>query len=192
MSHEPAFCNCGRPAKDFGVCWGAKSLYHHTPETDTQIRDAYKKLRKFGNRRAVPALQVKLGWPKHVISKRAREFGLARTKEKPWSSGRKGFAREVRSPCLTRYLAETSSSRFERTETGIKLKMRRMLISKDTLDSALAEAAPRWGTHSADKTGPGEGSIGNGCFRITIGGSDDPNINVDRLPAPDSLKFPFL
>ena len=37
-----------------------------------------------------------------------------------------------------------------------------------------------------------KGSFGNGCFQITIGGSDDANVDVDRLPSPDSLKFPFL
>jgi hypothetical protein len=37
-----------------------------------------------------------------------------------------------------------------------------------------------------------EGTIGNGGFQITIRGSDDADVNMDRLPSPDSLEFPFL
>jgi hypothetical protein len=37
-----------------------------------------------------------------------------------------------------------------------------------------------------------EGSIGYGCFEISIGGSDDPNVNVDGLISTEALKFPFL
>jgi hypothetical protein len=88
-------CVCGRPLKHTGACRGARRLYRHTSETDALIREAYGKLRKFGNRRALPALRQKLGWPKHVIAKRGRELGLARAKEKPWSAEEKtGWSEE--------------------------------------------------------------------------------------------------
>lgn len=131
---EPVLCQCGRPIKHPGICRGTRRLYHHTPETDALIREAYDKLRRFGNRRAVPALRVKLGWPKHVINKRAREIGLAKTKERPWTTEEKALLEtwsHLALPCIWRKFRQAG---FERTETGIKLKMRRMLITKDALD----------------------------------------------------------
>jgi hypothetical protein len=106
----------------------------HTPETDTLIREAYGKLRNFGNRRALPALRKKLGWPKHVINKRGRELGLARTKEKPWSVEEKTLLEKWAHLTLPRIRLKLQRAGFHRPETGIKLKMRRMLITKDTLD----------------------------------------------------------
>ena len=134
MSNQPAVCRSGRPAKHPGACRGAKRLYHHTPETDALIRDAYVKLRNFGNRRALPALRGKLGWPKHVINKRGRELGLARVKEKPWTSEEKALLDKWAHLSLPRIRLKLRRAGFDRSETGIKLKMRRMLITKDTLD----------------------------------------------------------
>jgi hypothetical protein len=126
--------NCGRPAKHAGVCQGTKRLYHHTAQTDAQIREAYEKLRKFGNRRAVPRLRDTLGWPKHVISKRARELGLPQTKEKSWTAEEKALLEKWAHLGLSCIRHKFHQAGFERSETGIKLKMRRMLITKDALD----------------------------------------------------------
>jgi hypothetical protein len=134
MNNQSAVCRSGRPAKHTGACRGAKRLYHHTPETDALIRDAYVKLRNFGNRRALPALRGKLGWPKHVINKRGRELGLARVKEKPWTSEEKALLDKWAHLSLPRIRLKLRRAGFDRSETGIKLKMRRMLITKDTLD----------------------------------------------------------
>jgi hypothetical protein len=37
-----------------------------------------------------------------------------------------------------------------------------------------------------------EGPVGNRGFQIAIRGSDDANVNADRLSPADSLEFPFL
>ena len=145
MSNQPAVCRSGRPAKHPGACRGAKRLYHHTPETDALIRDAYVKLRNFGNRRAPPALRGKLGWPKHVINKRGRELGLARVKETPWTSEEKALLDKWGHLSLPRIRLKLRRAGFDRSETGIKLKMRRMLITKDTLDyCSPTKIALRW------------------------------------------------
>ncbi|MGH9352414.1 MAG: hypothetical protein ACRD2G_09665, partial [Terriglobia bacterium] len=89
MNNESPVCQCGRPAKDPGACRGVGRIYHHTAETDALIRSAYAKLRNFGNRQALPAVCAKLGWPKHAVNRRGQELGLAKAKEKPWSSEEK-------------------------------------------------------------------------------------------------------
>lgn len=126
-------CQCGRPPMHNGRCRGGKRLYENTPETDKLIREAYEKLRKYGNRRALPVLRSKLGWPKHVIDKRGRELGLARTKEKPWSSEEKVLLEKWAHLSLKRISLKLRRSGFSRTETAIKLKLTRMLLTKDTL-----------------------------------------------------------
>jgi hypothetical protein len=134
MIHEPAFCQSGRQAPHAGINKKTKQFYHHTPETDALIREAYEKLRTFGNRRALPALRQKLGWPKHVLTRRGRELGLSRTKEKPWTAEEKDLLEKWGHLALSRICRKLRQAGFQRTETGIKLKMRRLLITKDTLD----------------------------------------------------------
>jgi hypothetical protein len=114
-------------------CSGKKRLYQDTPEIDNVIRKAYEKLRKYGNRRALPALRAELGWPKHAISKRGRELGLARTREKPWSAEEKVLLEKWAHLTLPRICLKLLRAGFNRTETGIKNKLRRMLLTKDTV-----------------------------------------------------------
>lgn len=117
--------------------------YIHTPKTDALITDAYRKLREYGNRRAVPALQLKLGWPKHAISQRAKAMGLARTKEKPWTDAEEqllerwvGFSLG----CIARKFRQRG---YARSETAINLKVKRLHL-RATADrwtqSAIAKA----------------------------------------------------
>ena len=130
---EPTFQEA-RQTPLAGACGNAKRSYHHTPETDALLREVYEKLRKFGNRRALPALRRKLGWPKHILTRRGRELGLSRTKEKPWSAEEKALLEKWAHLTLARISCKLRQAGFERTETAIKLKMRRLLITKDTLD----------------------------------------------------------
>lgn len=138
MMNESAVCDGGRPVKHAGVCGRAKRLYYHTPQTDAMIREAYGKLRKFGNRRALRAVREKLGWPKHAINRRGRELGLSRakekTKEKPWATEEKVLLEKWAHLTLSRIRLKLQRAGFQRSETGIKLKMRRMLITKETLE----------------------------------------------------------
>lgn len=133
MSNQISICQCSRAARHAGACRGTGRLYHHTPETDTLIRDAYAKLRNFGNRRALPALCAKLGWPKQAINRRGRELGLARIKEKPWSPEEKQLLEKWAHLSLSRIHLKLRQAGFQRSETGIKLKLRRLLIAKDML-----------------------------------------------------------
>ncbi len=134
MMNEPAVCDCGQPAKHAGACRRVKRLYDHTPETDAMIREAYGKLRKFGNRRALRAVGEKLDWPKHAINQRGRELGLSRAKERPWTPEEKALLEKWAHLTLPRICRKLQRAGFRRSETGIKLKMRRMLITKDTLE----------------------------------------------------------
>lgn len=133
MTNQTLICQCGRAAKHAGACRGARRLYHHTPETDALICDAYAKLRNFGNRRALPALRARLGWPKQAINRRGRELGLARIKEKPWSPEEKQLLERWAHLSLPRIVLKLKQAGFHRSETGIKLKLRRMLIVNDVL-----------------------------------------------------------
>ena len=105
--------------------------YVFTDQIDQLIREIYLSHRDAKTRPGIRLLSKKVGMPYWALKKRARELGLARTKELPWSE------RELE--ILARY-AWMSDERIRlklkaagclRTATGIHLKLKRMGFKHD-------------------------------------------------------------
>jgi hypothetical protein len=103
--------------------------YFHSPETDRLIQEAYRQFRVYGNRRAIPLCCRKLGWPGHVVKKRAVSLGLSRTRDAgPWSERELQILEagsHLTDQGLVRRLAAAG---FQRTEAAVHLKLRRLRI----------------------------------------------------------------
>ena len=113
--------------------WNSRRKYTHTDESDTLIRQAYHRWIEYGNRRSIPGVAAKLGWPKYVITKRGRELGLARTKEKPWTPTEEAILEDWGWMSVPRIARRVREAGYKRSETAIHLKMKRMKI-KGNLD----------------------------------------------------------
>ena len=68
----------------------SRRKYIFTDQIDQLIREVYLNHRAAKSRPGIPLLAKKVGMPHWALKKRARELGLARTKELPWSEGGTG------------------------------------------------------------------------------------------------------
>jgi hypothetical protein len=105
--------------------------YHFTEQIDQMIRAVYLER---SNGRALPGLKLlakKLGLPDWALKKRARELGLARTKEKPWSEPELAILARYSWMSNERVRLKLKSAGFMRTVTGIHLKLKRMKFKHD-------------------------------------------------------------
>jgi protein-disulfide isomerase-like protein with CxxC motif len=64
----------------------SRRKYKFTDQIDQLIREIYLNHRDAKTRPGIRALAKKVGMPHWALKKRARELGLARTKELPWSA----------------------------------------------------------------------------------------------------------
>src|SRR5437899_761823 len=116
-------------ATDKGVRRGRKYLF--TAQIDQRIRELYLSHPNAKPRPAIRQLAEQVGIPHWALKMRARELGLARTKEKPWS--------EAELAILARYAwmsdehirLKLKASGYAHTVTGIHLKLRRMRFKSD-------------------------------------------------------------
>jgi hypothetical protein len=69
--------------------------------------------------------------PHWVLKKRARELGLARTKELPWSEAELAILSQYAWMSDERIRLKLKASGFARTVTGIHLKLKRMRFKHD-------------------------------------------------------------
>ena len=105
--------------------------YVFTAQIDQRIREIYLSHPNAKTRPGIRQLAEQVGIPHWALKKRARELGLARTKEKPWS--------EAELTILARYAwmsdehirLKLKASGYVRTVTGIHMKLRRMRFKSD-------------------------------------------------------------
>ena len=105
--------------------------YNFTDQIDQRIREIYQNHPDAKTRPGIRLLAKKVGMPHWALKKRARELGLARTKERPWS--------EPELDILTRYAwmsderirLKLKAAGYARTVTGIHLKLKRMRFKED-------------------------------------------------------------
>lgn len=105
--------------------------YAFTAQIDQRIREIYLYHPSAKSRPGIRKLADQVGIPHWALKKRARELGLARTKESPWS--------EAELAILARYAwmsdehirLKLKASGYDRTVTGIHLKLRRMRFKSD-------------------------------------------------------------
>lgn len=149
--------------------------YHLSEQIDQMIRAAYLER---GKSRALPGLKLlakKLGLPHWALKKRARQLGLVRTKEKPWSEPELEILARCSWMSDERIRLKLKSAGFSRTTTAIHLKMKRMKFKNDAsfysangLASALgidSHVVSRWirsGSLRARARGTARGPAQNG------------------------------
>jgi hypothetical protein len=128
--------------------------YVFSDQVDQLIREVYLSHRDTKTRPSIRVLAKKVGIPHWALKKRARELGLARTKELPWSETELGILARYAWMSDERIRLKLKAAGYSRTATGIHLKLKRMRFKHDgsfysayTLAQALGidpHAVTRW------------------------------------------------
>ena len=106
-------------------------LYVFTDQIDQLIREIYFNRRHSKNLTGIRLLSKKVGMPHWALKKRARELGLARTKELPWSERELEILARCAWMSDERIRLKLKAAGYVRTVTGIHLKLRRMGFKHD-------------------------------------------------------------
>src|SRR5437016_2550273 len=109
----------------------SKRLYVFTDQIDQLIREIYLNRRHSKNREGIRLLSKKVGMPHWALKKRARELGLARTKELPWSETELEILARYAWMSDERIRRKLKAAGYVRTVTGIHLKLKRMGFKHD-------------------------------------------------------------
>ncbi|MGA3314839.1 MAG: hypothetical protein ABSC64_00210 [Candidatus Korobacteraceae bacterium] len=105
--------------------------YVFTDQIDQLIREIYLNHRDAKKRPGIPILAKKVGMPHWALKKRARELGLARTKELPWSEPELEVLARNAWMSDERIRLKLRAAGYARTVTGIHLKLKRMKFKHD-------------------------------------------------------------
>jgi hypothetical protein len=105
--------------------------YVFTTQIDQRIREIYLHHPYAKSRPGIPKLADQVGIPHWALKKRARELGLARTKEKAWSEPELAILARYAWMSDERIRLKLKAAGYARTVTGIHLKVRRMRFKSD-------------------------------------------------------------
>lgn len=103
-----------------------KRKYVFTDQVDQRIREIYLLHPDAKTRPGIRLLAKQSGIPHWALKRRARELGLARTKEKPWSEPELAILAKYAWMSDERLRLKLKAAGYTRTVTGIHLKLRRM------------------------------------------------------------------
>ena len=105
--------------------------YVFTDQIDQLIREIYLSHPDAKTRPGIRLLAKKVDMPHWALKKRARELGLARTKEKPWSEAELEILVRYAWMSDERIRLKLKAAGYPRTVTGIHLKLKRMRFKHD-------------------------------------------------------------
>ena len=105
--------------------------YVFTDQIDQLIREIYLNHRDAKTRPGIRLLSKKVGMPHWALKKRARELGLARTKELSWSERELEILARYAWMSDERIRLKLKAAGYARTVTGIHLKLKRMRFKHD-------------------------------------------------------------
>jgi hypothetical protein len=105
--------------------------YFFTDQIDQLIREIYLNHRDAKTRPGIRPLAKKVGMPHWALKKRARELGLARTKELPWNEAELAILCRYAWMSDERIRLKLKAAGYPRTVTGIHLKLKRMRFKHD-------------------------------------------------------------
>ena len=108
-----------------------KRKYIFTDQIDQRIREIYRNHHDSKTRPGIRLLAKKVGIPHWALKKRARELGLARTKEQPWSEPELEVLARYAWMSDERIRLKLKAVGYARTVTGINLKLKRMRFKED-------------------------------------------------------------
>ena len=109
----------------------SRRKYVFTDQIDQLIREIYLNHRDAKTRPGIRLLAKKVGMPHWALKKRARELGLARTKELPWSETELEILARYAWMSDERIRLKLKAAGYARTVTGIHLKLKRMRFKHD-------------------------------------------------------------
>jgi hypothetical protein len=118
--------NCDCRVKPYG-----RRKYVFTDQIDQLIREIYLSHPDAKTRPGIRLLAKKVDIPHWALKKRARELGLARTKEKPWSEAELEILARYAWMSDERIRLKLKAAGYPRTATGIHLKLKRMRFKHD-------------------------------------------------------------
>jgi hypothetical protein len=149
--------------------------YTFTDQIDQLIREFYLDRSDSKTRPGIRILAKKVGIPHWALKKRARELGLARTKESPWSEPELEMLARYAWMSDERLRLKLKAAGYTRSATAIHLKLKRMAFkqgggfySANSLAQALGidpHAVTRWikaGRLKASFRGTARGARQNG------------------------------
>jgi hypothetical protein len=108
-----------------------KRKYVFSDEIDRRIREIYQSAPDAKARPGIRLLAKKVGMPHWALKKRARELGLARTKEKPWSDAELEILARYAWMSDERIRLKLKQAGYLRTATAVHLKLQRMKFKQD-------------------------------------------------------------
>ena len=103
-----------------------RNKYLFTDQIDQRIREIYLNHPDARTRPGIRLLAKQSEIPHWALKRRARELGLARTKEKPWSEPELAILSKYAWMSDERLRLKLKAAGYARTVTGIHLKLRRM------------------------------------------------------------------
>ena len=127
----------GANLRQLGCCGDARNnlqgrrKYIFTDQIDQLIREIYLSQRDARTRMGIRPLARKVGMPHWALKKRARELGLARTKELPWSEPELAILARYAWMTDERIRLKLKAAGYARTVTAIHLKLKRMKFKQD-------------------------------------------------------------
>ena len=122
---------CGRRCDPARVKAQGRRSYVFTDQVDQLIRELYLNHRNAKTCPSIRLLARKVAMPHWVLKKRARELGLARTKEQPWSEPELAILARYAWMSDERIRLKLKAAGYSRTVTGIHLKVKRMRFKHD-------------------------------------------------------------
>src|SRR5271166_4735325 len=109
----------------------SRHKYVFTDQIDQLIREIYLNHRGAKTRPGIRPLAKKIGMPHWALKKRARELGLARTKELPWNEGELAILSRYAWMSDERIRLKLKAAGYARTVTAVHLKLKRMRFKHD-------------------------------------------------------------
>src|SRR5664280_3695079 len=105
--------------------------YIFTDQIDQLVREIYLNAPGAKTRPGIRLLAKKVGMPHWALKKRARELGLARTKELPWSERELEVLARYAWMSDERIRLKLKAAGYVRTVTAVHLKLKRMRFKHD-------------------------------------------------------------
>jgi hypothetical protein len=109
----------------------SRRKHFFTDQIDQLIREIYLNHRHAKTGFGIRPLAKKVGLPHWALKKRARELGLARTKELPWSETELAILSRYAWMSDERIRLKLKAAGYARTVTAIHLKLKRMKFKQD-------------------------------------------------------------
>jgi len=138
IAMEQLYASQSQPVCEAALCVArdrtkaqSRRKYVFTDQIDKLIREIYLHQRDAKTRPGIRLLAKKVGMPHWALKRRARELGLARTKELPWSEPELAILSRYAWMSDERIRLKLKAVGYSRTVTGIHLKLKRMRFKHD-------------------------------------------------------------